>query len=59
MPEALAYSYSGIGLHVGACGEGLLIETQGYRVLVSSVVDSGFSNEGNDVVGISFEEFLE
>jgi hypothetical protein len=59
MPEALAYSYSGVGLHVWSCGEGFLVESEGYGVLFPCIVHSGFSDEGNDVVRIPFEEFLE
>jgi hypothetical protein len=59
MPEALAYSYSRVGLHVWSCGKGFLVQPKGYGALVPSIVDSGFSDEGHDVVGIPFEEFLE
>jgi hypothetical protein len=59
MPETLAYSYSGVGLHVWSCGHGFLVESEGDGVLFPSIVHSSFSDEGNDVVGIPFKQYLE
>jgi len=58
MPKTLTYSYSRIRLHVWSGCERLLVEPEGDGVLTSSIVDSGFSNESDDVAGISFQEFF-
>ena len=59
VPEALTDAYSRVGIHVGPRCQSLLIQSQGDRELVSSIMDSRLSNQGNDIIRILFEDFLE